>query len=105
MAVRRGIRGFLFAVAGRGRVACLRTRFALLTEQQITRSWRTLFRSGPIDDELVSKAEAMLEELRAESPLRHRLRGELDELIARRAKQQEAAAKPARRRVKAKTQS
>jgi hypothetical protein len=105
MVVCRGIRGCPCAVALRGCAFCLRTRFALLTEQQITRSWRTLFRAGAIDDELISKAEAMLDELRAESPLRHRLRGELDELIARRAKQQEAAAKPARRRLKAKTQS
>jgi hypothetical protein len=92
-------------VALRGRVFCLRTRFALLTEQQISRSWRTLFRAGPIDDEMISKAEAMLDELRPESPLRHRLRGELDEIVARRAKEKEAAAKPARRRLKTKTQA
>ena len=72
----------------------------MLTEQQITRSWRTLFRAGPIADDTIAKAEAMLDELRAESPLRHRLRTELNELIAQRTKQAEAAAKPARRRAK-----
>jgi hypothetical protein len=86
-----------------GAVVCPSTRFALLTEQQISRSWRTLFRSGPLTDDTIAKAEAMLDELRAESPLRHRLRTELDEIVAQRAKQAEAAAKPARRRSKAKS--
>ncbi len=53
---------------------------SLLTEQQISRSWRKLFVKGEVNDDVLEKAEALLVELRAESPLRHRLRTELDEL-------------------------
>jgi hypothetical protein len=53
--------------------------FGLLTEQQIARSWQRLFKQE-FTDETLAKAEALLEGLRAESPLRHRLRAELDEL-------------------------
>ena len=52
----------------------------MLTEQQIARSWRKLFAGGEVDDETFAKAEALLEELRAESPLRHRLGSELEEI-------------------------
>jgi hypothetical protein len=52
----------------------------LLTEQQVSRSWRTLFRNGSFSDESFRKAEALLAELRPESPLRHRLGAELAEL-------------------------
>ena len=52
----------------------------MLTEQQINRSWRKLFSSGSPDEETFDKAEALLEELRPESPLRHRLSRELAEL-------------------------
>jgi len=53
----------------------------VLTEQEISRSWRKLFlgRKG-LNDEVLERAEALLEELRPESPLRHRLGLELDEL-------------------------
>jgi hypothetical protein len=56
----------------------------LLTEQEISRTWRSLFR-GATDgtDELFAKAEELLDELRPESPLRHRLGAELDELRQR----------------------
>jgi hypothetical protein len=59
----------------------------LLTEEQVSRSWRRLFGCPDIDDESFEKAEALLAELRAESPLRHRLSAELEEL--RRLKLQE----------------
>lgn len=52
----------------------------LLTEQEISRSWRKLFAAKKFDDEVFGKAEALLDELRPESPLRHRLGMELEEL-------------------------
>ncbi len=52
----------------------------MLTEQQIAKSWRILFKTSSFDSEVAAKAEALLDELRPESPLRHRLRAELDEL-------------------------
>jgi len=52
----------------------------LLTEQQINRSWRRLFGTGEVGEEDFEKAETLLEELRPESPLRHRLGNELEEL-------------------------
>jgi hypothetical protein len=60
----------------------------LLTEQQISRSWRKLFTKGEISDDMIEKAEALLDELRPESPLRHRLRTELDELRQRKFQKQ-----------------
>jgi len=52
----------------------------LLTEKEVSKSWRELFRGSDISDDTLSKAEVLLEELRPESPLRHRLGAELDEL-------------------------
>jgi hypothetical protein len=52
----------------------------LLTEQEISRTWRSLFRGAEHSDEVFAKAEQLLAELRPESPLRHRLGAELDEL-------------------------
>lgn len=52
----------------------------MLTEQQIARSWQKLFAKHELTNETVAKAEALLEELRPESPLRHRLSSELEEL-------------------------
>lgn len=52
----------------------------MLTEQEINRSWRKLFKGREIDDDVLEKAEGLLEELRPESPLRHRLGEELNEL-------------------------
>ena len=52
----------------------------MLTEQQINRSWRKLFGTGDFTEDAFDKAETLLEELRPESPLRHRLGGELEEL-------------------------
>jgi hypothetical protein len=53
---------------------------SLLTEQEVSRSWGKLFRSPEVDADAFVKAEALLEELRPESPLRHRLQKELLEL-------------------------
>jgi len=55
----------------------------LLTEREISRAWLTLFRGEARDDEAFTKAEQLLDELRPESPLRHRLGAELDELRQR----------------------
>ncbi len=52
----------------------------MLTEKEIARSWRALFRGGELNDETFAKAEVLLDELRPESPLRHRLGAELREL-------------------------
>jgi len=53
---------------------------SLLTESEVQRSFRQLFNSRNVPVENFDKAEALLEELRAESPLRHRLSNELEEL-------------------------
>jgi hypothetical protein len=51
----------------------------VLTEQEVARSWARLFK-GEKSSETFSKAELLLDELRPESPLRHRLATELEEL-------------------------
>jgi hypothetical protein len=51
----------------------------VLTEQEVSRSWSRLFK-GEKTSEVFEKAEALLDELRPESPLRHRLMMELEEL-------------------------
>ncbi len=52
----------------------------MLTEQEVARSWRNLFKGPEHTEDRFQKAEALLDQLRAESPLRHRLSTELDEL-------------------------
>lgn len=52
----------------------------LLTEQEVSRSWHKLFNRPEFTGETFAKAEALIEELRPESPLRHRLGSELEEL-------------------------
>ena len=52
----------------------------MLTESQVQRSFRDLFKSKDFSVEVFDKAEALLEELRAESPLRNRLSIELEEI-------------------------
>lgn len=52
----------------------------MLTEQEVSRSWRKLFVKTEITADTFEKAESLLDELRAESPLRHRLSNELEEL-------------------------
>jgi hypothetical protein len=58
------------------------TRCELLTEQEISRSWRNLFRSKDLNEGVFAQADRLLDELRPESPLRHRLEAELEELRA-----------------------
>jgi hypothetical protein len=57
---------------------------ALLTESEVSRSWNKLFKNGNFTDETIERAGALLDELRGESPLRHRLQMELAELQKRR---------------------
>jgi hypothetical protein len=52
----------------------------LLTEQEVSKSWRQLFTRTELNEETFAKAEALIEELRPESPLRHRLGTELRDL-------------------------
>jgi hypothetical protein len=52
----------------------------LLTEQEVARSWSQLFKSSKIELAAFDRAEQLLDELRAESPLRLRLTLELEEL-------------------------
>lgn len=53
----------------------------LLTEAEVQRSFRRLFRKDrKIEPDALEKAEILLDELRPESPLRHRLQAELEEL-------------------------
>ena len=55
----------------------------MLTEKEVSRSWSRLFSSREIETATLERAEQLLDELRPESPLRHRLTLELDELRSR----------------------
>ena len=55
----------------------------MLTEKEVSRSWGRLFGSGEVEPATLERAEQLLEELRPESPLRHRLTLELEELRKR----------------------
>ncbi len=52
----------------------------MLTEDQIQRRFRQIFASTEINGADLEKAESLIDQLRWESPLRHRLTEELDEL-------------------------
>lgn len=53
----------------------------MLTEAEVQRSFRKLFLPDrEVATDAFDKAEALLDELRPESPLRHRLEGEIQEL-------------------------
>lgn len=52
----------------------------MLTEKEVSRSWSRMFVAGEIESATFERAEQLLDELRAESPLRHRLTMELEEL-------------------------
>lgn len=53
----------------------------MITEAEVQRSFRKLFKQGQeVTPDVFEKAEALLEELRGESPLRHRLEEQLKEL-------------------------
>jgi len=63
---------------------CLSPRSAkLLTEKEVSRSWSRMFTGSEIESATFERAEQLLEELRPESPLRHRLTTELEELRMR----------------------
>jgi hypothetical protein len=55
-------------------------RLQLLTEDQVQRSFRRLFSNPDFTEADIEKAESLIDQLRPESPLRHRLLVELDEL-------------------------
>ena len=52
----------------------------MLTEAEVQRSFRNMFKNGQIDEDKLQRAEDLLANLRPESPLRLRLCVELDEL-------------------------
>ena len=53
----------------------------MLTEAEVERSFRKLIKSGQFNQETFDKGEELLQNLRPESPLRHRLTSELEELL------------------------
>ncbi len=54
----------------------------VLTESSVEKSFRKLLSTPQRSEEDLDRAEELLDELRPESPLRHRLSVELDELRA-----------------------
>ena len=50
----------------------------MLTEADVQICFRKLFQSGTLDPETLEQAQDLLDELRPESPLRHRLSEELE---------------------------
>jgi len=59
----------------------------LLTEKEVARSWSRMFTTSEIELATFERAEQLLDELRPESPLRHRLMMELEELRTRHSSQ------------------
>lgn len=57
----------------------------MLTEKEVSRSWTRMFTGSEIELATFDRAEQLLDELRPESPLRHRLMMELEELRKRHA--------------------
>ncbi len=53
---------------------------ALLTENEVQKSFRGLFISTEFTSDELDRGEELLDQLRPESPLRHRLHCELNEL-------------------------
>ena len=52
----------------------------MLTESEVQRSYRLILKKASTDLDAFDKAEALIDELRPESPLRHRLLSEIEEL-------------------------
>ena len=50
------------------------------TEAEVQNSFRQLFIGSDVSPENFDRAEALIDELRPESPLRHRLQVELEEI-------------------------
>lgn len=73
----------------------------MLTEQEVSRSWQKLFTGGEATKETFTKAETLLDELRPESPLYHRLTAELVEIRKMKSDQD----KKTRKRVKVKVEA
>lgn len=59
----------------------------MLTEKEVARSWSRMFTTSEIELATFERAEQLLDELRPESPLRHRLMMELEELRTRHSSQ------------------
>ena len=52
----------------------------MLTEAEVQKNFRKLFTNTEVSEESLEKAETLIDQLRFESPLRHRLTEELDEI-------------------------
>ena len=52
----------------------------MLTESEVERSFRKLIKNNQLNTETLDKADQLIEQLRPESPLRHRLSQEIEEL-------------------------
>ena len=52
----------------------------MLTESEVQLTYRKLMKTWSVDPTTFDKVEALLEQLRPESPLRHRLETELNEV-------------------------
>lgn len=65
----------------------------MLSEQEVARTWGMVFKTGKIELASFDRAEQLLDELRPESPLRHRLTLELEELRGIHSRQLAAAQK------------
>ena len=50
------------------------------SEHDITLEWRRIFKDGILSEETLDRAQQLLDELSAESPLRFRFENELNEL-------------------------
>ena len=59
----------------------------MLNERDVTKLWRHLFNGQKVTETLLAKARSLLESLSPESPLRHRLESELEDI--RRLKQKD----------------
>lgn len=64
----------------------------MLTENEVSRSWRQMFKGGELSSATFERAERLLDELRPESPLLHRLTIELEELRTRHSSELSVAA-------------
>jgi hypothetical protein len=53
---------------------------SLLSESEVTRKWRSLFKDGEVTSETINKAQMLIDQLHPESPLRVRLGTDLDEI-------------------------
>ena len=52
----------------------------MLTEAEVQKNFRKLFTNSDVTTETLDKADLLIDQLRYESPLRHRLSEELDEI-------------------------